>query len=579
MMLLSYERVEKEKEEINKINVFPVPDQDTGNNMAKTLAGIKSAIEGKEFKNLEEVSAAVLDGALDGAQGNAGVIYTGFLAGFLPQLDKNPVDAKKLALAFEKGAERARESIQNPKEGTILDVINATAETFKKESEKESNIVNLLKSAIKNAKEALLATREKMEIFRKANVVDAGGLGFLIILESYLEALEPSFAKASAGKGKPSEKVRKFVQILSNRYEVVSLIENPKLSEKIFQEKFKKLGNSLDIVRVGNKIKLHIHTDYPDEIRKILRESGKISDLRVEDMAKEVAGEESVRKVSIGIVTEDIASLPEKTLERYQIEIAKTKFDWPEMEKLPGDNLYQKIRNAEKFGVKTFPKTSQAMPKDYLEAFEEQLKRFDKVLCITVSSKISGCYNSAIQAREMLGEKESERIFVLDSLNFPTLFVLRAVELIQGQEEIEEIIAELKNLIPKIHTYLLFEDPKWIEALGRITKSQANWVRRMKKIRLRPLMELKDGLIAKGGVVFASDMAETLFKKIFKESKASQNIRVVINQADNLEQAEKLKKMLKEKIEVEIPFITLAPPIIAAGAGPGTLIVGWMPIS
>jgi len=283
-------------------------------------------------------------------------------------------------------------------------------------------------------------------------------------------------------------------------------------------------------------------------------------------------------KVSIGIVTEDIANLPQEILERYQIEIAKTKYDWPEMEKLPGDNLYQKIRNAEKFGVKTFVKTSQATPKDYLEAYRKHFQRFDKVLCITVSSKLSGCHNSAIQAKEMLNNGERKRVFILDSLNLPTLFVLRAIELIQEQKQIEEIIVELKNLIPKVRTYLIFEDPKWIEALGRITKSQANWVRRMKKIRFRPLMEIKNGLIAKGGVVFARDMAETLFKKIFKESKAGQNIRLVINHADNLEQAEKLKKMLEEKIAVEISFIALAPPIIAAAAGPGTLIVIWMPV-
>ena len=280
----------------------------------------------------------------------------------------------------------------------------------------------------------------------------------------------------------------------------------------------------------------------------------------------------------IGLVTEDVGGLPKDILEKYQIEIAKTKYDWPEMEKLPGDNLYQKIRNAEKFGVKTFPKTSQAMPKDYLDVYKKQLQRFDKVLCITVSSKLSGCHNSAIQAKEMLNNRERKRIFILDSLNLPTLFVLRAVELIQERKQIEEIITELKNLIPQIHTYLIFEDPKWIEALGRITKSQANWVRKMKKIRIRPLMEIKNGLVAKAGVVFARDMAETLFKKILKESKAGQNIRLVINHADNLEQAEKLKKMLKEKIAVEIPFITLAPLVIAAAAGPGTLIVATHPI-
>ena len=140
MMLLAWQRIEENKEEINKINVFPVPDQDTGSNMAQTLLGIKEAIENREFKNLDEISEATLEGALTAAQGNAGVIYTGFLAGFLPLLNRNPVNAKKLAEAFRKGAERARLSIQNPKEGTILDVIDAAAFTFEKKIAEEMNI-------------------------------------------------------------------------------------------------------------------------------------------------------------------------------------------------------------------------------------------------------------------------------------------------------------------------------------------------------------------------------------------------------------------------------------------------------
>jgi len=134
MLLLSYERIERERENINKINVFPVPDQDTGNNVAKTLLGIKNAIAEREFKSLTEFSETILDAALSCAQGNAGVIYTGFLADFLPELKENSINAARLALAFEKGFGRARSSILNPRDGTILDVIEATAVSFKKES-------------------------------------------------------------------------------------------------------------------------------------------------------------------------------------------------------------------------------------------------------------------------------------------------------------------------------------------------------------------------------------------------------------------------------------------------------------
>jgi len=584
MMRLSYQKIEENKEQINKINVFPVPDQDTGSNMAKTLLGIKEAIEGKEFKDLSEISEAALDGALTSAQGNAGVIYVGFLASFLPLLDKNPVGVKKLAIAFEKGAERARKSIQNPKEGTILDVIDATAETFKKEAVRETNIISIFKLATEKAREALLATREKMEIFRKANVVDAGGLGFLIIMESYLEALEGE-KKEEKREEKPSEKVRRFVQVLANRYEIVSLIENPKLNENIVRDKLKKLGNSIDIVQIGNKMKIHIHTDYPEEVRDVMRETGSILELRTEDMAKEVAGEPSVRKVSIGIVTEgNITLLPQKILERYQIETVDAIVDWPAGENLPGENIFQKMREADKRGIKEFPKTSQAIPKSYLDAFKKQLQKFEKVLCITITSKISGCYNSACQAKEMLPEEERERVYILDTLTAvasQALLVLRAIELIQEQREIDEVIEEIKKLIPQIHLYVIFEDPKWIEAGGRVTKSQANWIRRMKKLRLHPIIELKNGILGKGGIVMAKDSVEALFKKIKKESqkarKKGKKIRVLIQQADNPEGVEKLRQSLKE-IKAEVPFISLASPVIAAHIGPGTLLAAWQPM-
>jgi DegV family protein with EDD domain len=584
MLLLSCEKIEENKEQINKINVFPVPDQDTGSNLAKTLFGIKEAVGKKNFKDLKEVSEAALDGALTTAQGNAGVIYVGFLAGFLPLLDKNPVDAEKLAIAFEGGAERARRSIQNPKEGTILDVIDAAALVFKEAAGKEKNIAKTLKVATEKAREALLATREKMEVFRKANVVDAGGLGFLMILESYLDALGDK-KKEKKKEGRPSEKIKRFVQILSYRYEIIALIKDPKFSEEKIKEKLRGLGNSIDIVQIGNRAKIHIHTDYPDEVKKLIREMGQIQNLRLEDMAKEVVGEESVRKVAIGVVTEgNIVLLPEKVLERYQIETVDAIVNWPEGESLSGENIFQKMREADRQKIKTFPKTSQPTPKFYLAAFKKQLGRFEKVLCLSITSKVSGCYNSACQAREMLGEGEKERVYIFDSLQAAasqTLLVLKAIEMIQGQGEIGDILDELKRMSPQVHLHVIFEDPKWIEAGGRASKSQANWIRRMKRINLHPLLTIKNGAVTKGGIAFAKDMAEALFKKISKESRKvrseGKKIRVIIQHADNPEGAEELRQMLKE-IKAEIPFIGLASPVICTHTGPGTLITGWMPL-
>lgn len=578
MILFSCDRIERDKDQINKINVFPVPDQDTGSNMAATLKGIKEVIEKKEFKDIEEFSSAVLDGAMTSAQGNAGIIYTGFLAGFLPCLDKDKIDKKCLAEALKKGAERARQSIQHPKAGTILDVIDAAS--FAAE-ESEEDVEKTFVKIVGKAHEALMATREKMEIYKKANVVDAGGLGFLMILESYVDALNNKAAAAKTEEWKPSEKVRRIIQILSNRYEIISLIENPKMEEKTIRDKLKNLGNCLDIVRVKEKMRIHIHTDFPDEVKNILISAGQIQSLRMEDMAKEVAGEESVKKVSIGVVVDDLADLTQKIIERYKIEVVPTKVVWPEGEDLKGENLYQKMEEAQKKGIKNLPTTSQASPKLFAEAYKKQLKNFEKVLCIPFSSKLSGDYNSALQAKTMMAGSSSQ-VHVFDSLNASAgqaLLVLRAIELIQSQTEMEGVIEGLGKESQKIRLLGIIADPKWLEWGGRISNRQANWIRGFKKFGAIPLLGMKEGKIEKAGMSFkANDMAEALFEKIEKSTKDSRKegkrIRAVINHCDNLAGANKLKAKLKG-IGAEISFMNFVGSTIGVHVGPGALIAAW----
>ncbi len=587
MIIFSCDRIEREKEKINKINVFPVPDQDTGGNLSKTLLGIKKAIEKEDFKDLDSLAGAALDGALESAQGNAGVIYTGFLAGFLPAFqNKNPINAEKLANAMREGAIKAREAIKDPKEGTILDVIDATADTIEKESKKDKDIVSIFKKAVKNANQALLATREKMEIFKKANVVDAGGLGYLMILESYVSALEGAENINKISKEQESEKVRKFVQTISFRYEVVFLIENPKIEREELASKLAKIGDSIEILKIKNKIKVHVHTDDPDEVKKIARESGEIKSLRVEDMAKEIAGEESVKENHIALLIEETADIPEKIIEKYQLGYIKHILDWPAAEKLKGDNIYEKMIEADKKKIKQMPKTAQASPKTFLDAYKkiiEKLPKDGKILAITLSSKLSGAYNSAYQASQLSGN--ASRIFVLDSLNVSSslgLLNLRAIELIQEKREFDEIVNELKKTIGKIQLFGVLGDPKWLESGGRMSHSQANLVRKMSKIGVRVLITVKDGKIDKGGIVFgAKDPSTAIFKKIkstsAKDRKMGKKIRAVINHCSNEKEAEKLKKMLK-KIGIEVQYISLVSPVIGVHVGPGTLIAAWMAI-
>lgn len=286
----------------------------------------------------------------------------------------------------------------------------------------------------------------------------------------------------------------------------------------------------------------------------------------------------------VGLVTDGAADLPEELINKHQIAIVPVKMDWPEIENLPGNNIFQRIRESEKRGIKTFGKTSQPSPKDFLIAFKKQLEAFESIVCITVTSKLSGTYNSAFQARNFLTEEERKRIFVVDSLNASCgegLLVFQAINLVGQGKNAEEIAKSLEKSVPVTFFYGMFRDPKWLEASGRISHNLANWVRRVEKIGLRPLLGMKQGLLKSMGIKRgARNIPEALFREIEGKTKRSREkgkkIFVAISHGDNIGQAEVLKGTIETKLKgCEVVFITLIDNVLAVLSGPDALVFGW----
>lgn len=258
--------------------------------------------------------------------------------------------------------------------------------------------------------------------------------------------------------------------------------------------------------------------------------------------------------------------------------------DWPDIEDLPGENTFQKIREAEKRGIKSFGKTSQPSPKDFLDAFKKQFEKFDKVLCITLTSKLSGSYNSAVQGRNFLKLEDQKRIFIVDSLSASageSLLILRAIDLIKEDKKIEEIAKELEKFVPQIHTFAIIEDPKWAEASGRIPSFLANWMRRIAKIGVRPLIKIKKGVMVSGGIITgARDIPTAIFRRFVAETKKlikeGKKIRVVITHGDDLEGAQRLKEMIEKEFKnTEVAFLNLIDNVLGILAGPNAMLCGW----
>ena len=289
-------------------------------------------------------------------------------------------------------------------------------------------------------------------------------------------------------------------------------------------------------------------------------------------------------KNQIGIVTEEGADLSQEIIEKYQIAVAPIKMSWPEVETLPGENTFQKMREAEKRGIKSFGKTSQPSLKDFLDKYQHQLERFSKVLCITLTSKLSGTYNSAIQAKNFLKPEDAKRVFVVDSLSVSAgegLLILRALDLINQGKEIEEIVKDLEGFVPQIHFFAIIEDSKWLEASGRISSTLANWMRKAAKIGVRPLIGIKKGIVAPVGIkIGVKDIPTALFREFEAETrksrKAGKKIRVVITHGDDIEGAQKLKQMIeKEFKDTEVVFLNLIDNVLGVLVGPDALLLAW----
>lgn len=278
----------------------------------------------------------------------------------------------------------------------------------------------------------------------------------------------------------------------------------------------------------------------------------------------------------IKIIIDSAATLTEDIIKSNNIGVVYLKVIWPEENingHIKGRDLFQKMREAK---VNTGPKTSQPSVGDFKKAFEEALKTHDEVVCITISTGLSGTYNSAIQAIKFLSQDKQDKIAVIDSLNVDGgegLLALEVVKLVQKGLSADEIASTLEEIKKNVFIVGFFGDPEWIERNGRLSKTGANLVRRVEKIGIRPLLTLKDGKIKVTSLKFkAKDKAESLLKEL-KDKIGDKKTILTITHADMINVAEELKKKIeKDCPNIKVLFIDEMNPIIGCHLGPDSIV-------
>ncbi|QSF13906.1 DAK2 domain-containing protein [Mycoplasma sp. Mirounga ES2805-ORL] len=280
-----------QKNRIDALNVFPVPDGDTGTNMASTAANSANEIKNNSSTNLAEISAAVSKGMLFGARGNSGVILSQIFKGISLGFEgKESADANLLLEAFKKATEKAYQSVLKPVEGTILTVIRETTEQLTKSEEAKESVETFFKKAYEFAKESCKNTPNKLKVLREVGVTDSGGEGFLTILEGMYKFLESGKVIEKSDIENDPNKFISDDEVFEGEFgyctEFIIELENPEeFDKKDFEKKLNKKATSLVIVQDNEIVKVHGHTLKPGELLNFAQKYGEFIKIKSENMS------------------------------------------------------------------------------------------------------------------------------------------------------------------------------------------------------------------------------------------------------------------------------------------------------
>ena len=282
--------LEKNKEEVNALNVFPVPDGDTGTNMSLTMQSAMKQVLNIEDSSVSKVAAAASNGSLMGARGNSGVILSQLFRGFFDGLKGfDKADIKIIALAFKQAADTAYKAVMKPTEGTILTVAKECAKKAIELSKLEYDIATFLKEVIEYGETVLDKTPDMLPVLKEAGVVDAGGKGLLVILGGAYKAIitdgELIFESPTSGKSKVIS-MDKTIDTSNIKFGYCTefIVSNKNKSVEKFRNELSKYGDSLMVVGGDNFIKVHVHTNNPGIVLQKALGIGELNDIKIDNM-------------------------------------------------------------------------------------------------------------------------------------------------------------------------------------------------------------------------------------------------------------------------------------------------------
>ena len=576
-------RVIAERDLLNRINVFPVADGDTGSNLGFTLSSVREALRGMRGGHVGAICKRMASESIDGARGNSGAILAQFLQGFAEVLGTHPrLTLSPLASAADLGASQARQAISEPREGTMLSVISAFAASLRHACDQGGeDLRSAFAHALAASREALANTPNQLAVLRKAGVVDAGAQGFLHLLEGIDDYINRG--RAAAQYAEPALAADDGVMTgidfdaeSTHRWCTECVLSAAAIDRAAVRAALDRIdGSSLVIAGTREKLRVHMHVDEPALLFDALSPFGELRSRKADDMQAQQRAAHTRGKVVV--VFDSAADLPVDALETLPLNMVPVRInvgaeDFLDKVSLSSAAFYALLRES------TQPvRTSQPPAGDFRRLFEFLLSHHEEVVYVGLSRALSGTLQCAEAASAALGG----HVRVIDTANVSGgqgLLVMHAAECAQAGLDAATIVREVEALREQTRTWAYVRDLTSAVRGGRIpawTLPITRW------LRLVPMARIGggDGRLRVFGVGRDHrNFAERFVARILRRIDRGILWRAHVMHCDNPREGARVREALIAQLPgIDCAELLEAGSAIAAHAGAGAIVLSMMP--
>lgn len=577
--------------ELNRINVYPVPDGDTGTNLALTVRSLADGLRADGSSRVDVIASQAAESAILGARGNCGMILSHFLLGFAEAVrERSRLSAPEFAAALDAAVVHLYGALERPVEGTMLTVMREVAEEAK--ASQGDDFLPLFERMLERAQDALARTPDLLPALKKAGVVDAGAKGFVALLEGVqryvvtgdVDATDIARpAPSDAGEVLAAAQVGMEEAADDYRFCTEALVRGAALPPaETVRAALRDRGGSLIVLTSGDVLKVHIHTDEPEPVFEYLRGLGELMAHKAEDMAVQHAavertagGHVTLARRPVGVVTDSACDLPDEVVRAHGIEVV------PLMLVFGDETLRDRVDiSADEFAARLVAgahgTTSQPAPAAFLEAYRRAAENAESIVAVLLASTLSGTLSSGETAAKKLA---GTPVTIVDSLGaslLQGLLTVKAAELAEAGATPEAIRGEINRIRAQSGIFFTVDTFDRLLKSGRVSHLQA-FLGNL--FGIRPILGIEpDGKVAaiakaRGRAAVVPRTVALLRERI---PTAARKVRFGIIHVARPEVVGEVKQALTAAFGRHDTLVAPATPVIANHLGPGAWGVAYM---